>query len=236
MTTIVKHIAFVLDGNGRWAKNKNLPLTDGHRKGLENLEKILDFCFHKGIKIVTLYAFSSENWKRSQQEKSILFDLLAYYFENKLHKIIKNNTKVKVIGNVKLFPEKIQETIFKTELASKENDQFLLQIALSYGGRDEIIRGIRRLFQAIENQEASIDELNENEFKAYLDTGKIPDPDLLIRTGGELRLSNFLLYQQAYTEFYFTSTLWPDFSPEELEEALECFSLRERRFGGRHEK
>ena len=236
MTATIKHIAFILDGNGRWAKNKGLPLTDGHKKGLENLEKILDFCFNEKIKVVTLYAFSSENWKRSEQEKTILFDLLSFYFEKKINKIIKNNTKVKVIGNTKLFPKKIQEIIYKTELISQEKNEFLLQIALSYGGRDEIIRGIKKLFQAIQNKQASINELNENQFKLYLDTEKTDDPDLLIRTGGEIRLSNFLLYQMAYTEFYFTNTLWPDFSLEELEKALKYFSSRERRFGGRHEK
>ncbi len=229
-----QHIAFILDGNGRWAKNKSLPITEGHKAGLENLESILDYCFVKKIKIITLYAFSSENWKRSQQEKEILFDLLLYYFQNKIDKVIQKKSKIKVLGDVKQFPLKIQETIFEAEAKSQMNDDFLLQIALSYGGRDEIIRATKKLIKNADRDNSLVENLNEENFKSYLDSGSIADPDLLIRTGGEMRISNFLLYQIAYTEFFFSKTLWPDFSTDELDKILGYYSRRERRFGGRN--
>ncbi len=229
----VNHIAFILDGNGRWAKERGLPITEGHKAGLVQLEKILDFCFDRKIRTVTVYAFSSENWKRADEEKAILFDLLLYYFKHKIAKVIDRKTKVKVIGNTSLFSKKIQETIKATEDLSAENDAFLFQIALSYGGRDEIIRAVKKVALKLEEKELSLPALNEANFKLFLDTGEVEDPDLLIRTGGEVRLSNFLLYQLAYTELFFTKTLWPDFSSAELDNILSSFNKRERRFGGR---
>lgn len=231
------HVAFILDGNGRWAAKKKKPAAYGHQKGVETVEHILEHASDRGIKTVTLYAFSSENWKRSEQEKRVLFRLLKDFFTRKINKIIKKNARIIIIGDTSKFSSVIQKTLSLAEFRSRHNSSFLIQVALSYGGRNEIIRAFQKYMREGIKSGSTMENirsgLNETVFSKYLDTASAPDPDLLIRTGGEYRISNFLLYQSAYTEFYFTPTLWPDFSTDEFDRALDEYAKRERRFGGR---
>lgn len=227
------HIAFIMDGNNRWSVAHQLHFSEGHRKGVQVVEDILDFCFTEGIHTVTLYAFSSENWKRSEEEKNLLFDLLYDYFQNQLQKVITQGTRIKVIGDTKKFPDRIKEAIRLSEERSANQNKNLLQVGLGYGGRDEIVRATKCIADAVKKGEINISELDEDKFGEYLDTSGAHDPDILVRTSGEYRISNFLLYQTAYTEFFFTPTLWPDFNREELKRIIKEFSHRERRYGGR---
>jgi undecaprenyl diphosphate synthase len=228
-----KHIAFIMDGNNRWSVANNLHFSEGHKKGLQILEKILDSCFQIGITVVTLYAFSIENWKRSAEEKKILFDLLFYYFKKKINKIIERETKIKILGDISKFPPEIIKILQECQFKSKDKNKFLLQIAIGYGGRDEIMRAVKKIAQKVLDKKIKPQEINHDFFIKFLDTGDTIDPDLLIRTSGEYRISNFLPYQMAYTEFFFTPTLWPDFTSQELYKAIDDFSKRERRYGGR---
>lgn len=223
-----------MDGNSRWARERHLDTAFGHKKGVETVEAILDHASALGVKAVTVYAFSSENWKRPENEKSVLFDLLRYFFTSRLKKIIEKNAVIRIIGDRSRFSPEIQTILKNSETSSAANTGCRIQIALSYGGRDEIIRGIKAFTSAVSRGEAKVDDLNEESFKVWLDTGSdYSEPELLIRTGGDQRLSNFLLYQSAYTELYFTKTLWPDFTAEEFDKAVCEFQNRERRFGGR---
>ncbi len=231
MRAYPKHIAFILDGNGRWAIKKKKTRGYGHQKGVERIEDILQYCQQLKIPIVTIYAFSSENWKRSKAEKKILFNLLINFFKLKINKIIEKETKIKIIGDTDRFSKEIKNLITKTENYSKNFDKYLLQIALSYGGRNEIIRGVKKCLHDHQEKKIPLEDVNEDSFKKYLDTGIIKDPDLLIRTGGDIRISNFLLYQLAYTELYFTKVFWPDFTRKDLDKAINQFQCRERRFG-----
>ncbi len=226
------HVAIILDGNGRWAKAKGMPRTYGHMKGCANLESICDDVRDLGIKYLSVYAFSTENWKRSREEVEALMRLFRSYLKRCLKIAERNQMRVKIIGDISAFDEDIQESIRKLEDFSKDYKDLYFQIALNYGSRDEIVRGMRRMAEDIRSGKASPDNIDEDFIGTYLDTAGIPDPDLLIRTSGEMRLSNFLLWQLAYTEFYFTDVYWPDFDKAELVKAIEYYNNRDRRYGG----
>jgi len=228
---IPNHVAIILDGNGRWAKAKGMPRSYGHVKGSENLEKICDTIKEVGIKYLTVYAFSTENWKRSQEEVSGLMNIFRRYLKRCIKVSKKNEMRFKIIGDISAFDADIQESIVKLEEYSAQYDKLHFQIALNYGSRDEMLRAMRKMVgnkELVEHPE----RITEETFEEYLDTAGIPDPDLLIRTSGELRLSNYLLWQLAYTEFYFTDVPWPDFDKNELQKAIEKYNARDRRYGG----
>lgn len=228
---VPNHIAIILDGNGRWAKKRGMPRSFGHVKGCENLEDICEVAKELGVKYLTVYAFSTENWKRSKEEVDGLMKLFRNYLKKCIKISQKNNMRVKVIGDITGFDSDIQESIEKLEDFSKDFTDLHFQIALNYGSRDEITRAVNRM---LEDQKAGKLEtpVSENTISGYLDTAGIPDPDLMIRTSGELRLSNYLLWQLAYSEFYFTDVPWPDFKKEELVKAIEKYNERDRRYGG----
>ena len=228
---VPNHIAIILDGNGRWAKKRGMPRSYGHVKGCENLEDICEVAKELGVKYLTVYAFSTENWKRSKEEVDGLMKLFRNYLKKCIKISQKNNMRVKVIGDVSAFDPDIQESIAKLENFSKDFTELHFQIALNYGSRDEITRAVNRM---LEDQKAGKLEtpVSEDTISGYLDTAGLPDPDLMIRTSGELRLSNYLLWQLAYSEFYFTDVPWPDFKKEELVKAIEKYNERDRRYGG----
>lgn len=230
-TKIPQHIAIILDGNGRWAKSKGMPRGYGHVKGCENLEYICEVCKELGVKYLTVYAFSTENWKRSREE----IDGLMKLFRNYLRKCIKisrkNNMRVRIIGDPSAFDQDIQDRIRELEEFSKGFDELHFQIALNYGSRDEITRAVNRMLEEQKTGKLT-GPVTEGMISDHLDTAGIPDPDLLIRTSGELRLSNYLMWQLAYTEFYFTDVPWPDFKKDELVKAIEKYNERDRRYGG----
>ena len=229
---IPQHIAIILDGNGRWAKAKGLPRNYGHTAGARNVETVCQAAHDLGVKYVTMYAFSTENWNRPEGEVEALMKLLESYLKNCIKTADKNNMRVRVIGDTTRLSERFQERIRELEAASAKNDGLNLQIAINYGSRDEMTRAMRRMSEDVAAGKRKPEEITESVFEEYLDTAGIPDPDLLIRTSGELRLSNFLLWQLAYSEFYFTDVPWPDFHKEELERAIEAYNKRDRRFGG----
>ena len=228
---VPNHIAIILDGNGRWAKKRGMPRSFGHVKGCENLEDICEVAKELGVKYLTVYAFSTENWKRSKEEVDGLMKLFRNYLKKCIKISQKNNMRVKVIGDITAFDSDIQESIEKLEDFSKDFTDLHFQIALTYGSRDEITRAVNRM---LEDQKAGKLEtpVSEDTISGYLDTAGLPDPDLMIRTSGELRLSNYLLWQLAYSEFYFTDVPWPDFKKEELVKAIEKYNERDRRYGG----
>ena len=236
MMKIPQHIAIILDGNGRWAKSKGMPRNYGHAQGSKNVEKICETAYKMGVKYLTVYAFSTENWSRPKSEVDALMTLLRNYMKTCLKTAEKNRMKVRVIGEKSRLDEDIRTRIDELEEATKNNDGLNFQIALNYGSRDEIIRAVKHLAEDYKNGAISKEEITEEKFETYLDTHGIPDPDLLIRTSGELRLSNYLLWQLAYTEFYFTDVFWPDFTKQELEKAIEYYNSRDRRFGGAKEE
>ena len=229
---IPQHIAIILDGNGRWAKAKGMPRNYGHTAGARNVETVCQAAHDLGVKYVTMYAFSTENWNRPEGEVEALMKLLESYLKNCIKTADKNNMRVRVIGDTTRLSERFQERIRELEAASAKNDGLNLQIAINYGSRDEMTRAMRRMSEDVVAGKRKPEEITESVFEEYLDTAGIPDPDLLIRTSGELRLSNFLMWQLAYTEFYFTNTPWPDFTKEELAEAIEKYNSRDRRYGG----
>ena len=228
---VPNHIAIILDGNGRWAKKRGMPRSFGHVKGCENLEDICEVAKELGVKYLTVYAFSTENWKRSKEEVDGLMKLFRNYLKKCIKISQKNNMRVKVIGDITAFDSDIQESIEKLEDFSKDFTDLHFQIALNYGSRDEITRAVNRM---LEDQKAGKLEtpVSEDTISGYLDTAGLPDPDLMIRTSGDLRLSNYLLWQLAYSEFYFTDVPWPDFKKEELVKAIEKYNERDRRYGG----
>ena len=219
---IPQHIAIILDGNGRWAKAKGMPRNYGHTAGAKNVETVCQAAHDLGVKYVTMYAFSTENWNRPEGEVEALMKLLESYLKNCIKTADKNNMRVRVIGDTTRLSERFQERIRELEAASAKNDGLNLQIAINYGSRDEMTRAMRRMSEDVAAGKRKPEEITESVFEEYLDTAGIPDPDLLIRTSGELRLSNFLLWQLAYSEFYFTDVPWPDFHKEELERAIEA--------------
>ena len=229
---IPKHIAIILDGNGRWAKKKGMPRNYGHVQGSKNVELICEEAHKLGVKYLTVYAFSTENWKRPQDEVDALMNLLRNYMKNCLKTAEKNRMRVRVLGDKTALDADIQKRIAELEEATKNNDGLNFQIALNYGSRDEMIRAMKSMMKDVQEGKISAEQLDEAMFATYLDTKGIPDPDLMIRTSGEQRLSNYLLWQLAYSEFYFTDVLWPDFSKKDLINAIEYFNGRDRRFGG----
>ena len=229
---IPQHVAIILDGNGRWAKSKGMPRNYGHTVGAKNVETVCQAAHDMGIKYLTLYAFSTENWNRPDNEVNALMKLLESYLKNCIKTADKNNMRVRVIGDTTKLSEKFQNQIKELESASAHNDGLNLQIAINYGSRDDMIRAMRKMTKDCADGRFAPEEITEELFEGYLDTHGIPDPDLLIRTSGELRLSNYLLWQLAYAEFYFTDVPWPDFSKEELEKAIEQYNSRDRRYGG----
>lgn len=232
MLDIPAHVAIILDGNGRWAKKRMLPRNAGHVEGAKVVEQILEDAWNLGIKYVTMYAFSTENWKRSQEEVGALMGLLKKYLMNCIERSSKNNMRVRVIGDITALSQDLQDKIIDLEEKSKNNTGLQFSIALNYGGRDELRRAVTRIAKDCKEGRLSCEEITEECISSYLDTAELPDPDLMIRTSGEIRLSNFLPWQLAYTEFYFTEVLWPDFNKEELIKAILYYNGKERRFGG----
>lgn len=229
---VPRHVAIILDGNGRWAKKRLLPRNAGHAAGSKNVEKICSAAWNMGIEYVTMYAFSTENWSRPQDEVDALMKLLYSYLKDCIKTSKKNNMQVRVIGDITRLADDLQEQIRELEEVSARNTGLHFQVALNYGSRDEIIRAIQKMGRDIRSGQLEPDDITEDTLSGFLDTRGIPDPDLMIRTSGEQRLSNYLLWQMAYTEFYFTDVLWPDFDQAELEKAVEFYRHRDRRFGG----
>ena len=232
MEKLPKHIAIIMDGNGRWAKKRFLPRKAGHAAGARTVEKILEDAHDIGIKYITMYAFSTENWNRPQDEVDALMKLLRKYLSDCIERANKNNMRCMVIGDKTRLDDDIVAKINELEECSKDNDGITFIIALNYGSRDEIRRATTKMAMDCKEGKLNPEDITEDTISSYLDTRGIPDPDLLIRTSGEIRLSNYLLWQLAYTEFYFTDVLWPDFNKKELIKAIEYYNGRDRRFGG----
>jgi undecaprenyl diphosphate synthase len=228
---VPNHVAIILDGNGRWAKAKGLPRTAGHVQGAKTVEQICEDAYNMGINYLTVYAFSTENWKRPDSEVETLMNLLRNYMKNSIKRAMKNNMCVRVIGDKTGLAPDLRESIDKLENETKNNTGLHFQIAINYGGRDELRRGITKLAKKVANGELKPEDINEDTIEQELDTAGLPAPDLMIRTSGEQRISNFLLWQLAYSELYFTSVPWPDFDKNELAKAVEAYNNRDRRYG-----
>ena len=226
------HIAIIMDGNGRWATKRALPRYAGHAVGAETFRRIATYCKDIGIKYLTVYAFSTENWKRSEKEIAVIMELLEKYLYESIEKMERDKVKMKFLGDTTVLSQKLQDLIKQTEEISKKFDGVQVNICLNYGSRDEIIRAIQKYTTDQISSPDPVSPLTEEIFSKYLYTADIPDPDLIIRPSGEIRLSNFLLWQSAYSEYYFTDTLWPDFNKKELDKAILTYQQRERRFGG----
>ena len=226
-----RHIAIIMDGNGRWAKKKSLNRISGHIKGVDAVREVVTACRELGIKVLTLYAFSIENWKRPKDEVTALMGLLKEYLLRECDEMVKNNIRLFAIGRVEDLPHDVQHTLQETMKKTEKSDGMILNLALSYGGRSEILHAVQGILSDFQNGKIKPEEITQQRFSQYLWTYGIPDPDLLIRTSGEFRISNFLLWQIAYTELYVTETLWPDFDREELLKAVADYQSRERRFG-----
>ncbi|MBQ1332660.1 MAG: isoprenyl transferase [Lachnospiraceae bacterium] len=231
-TSVPRHVAIILDGNGRWAQERGLPRTAGHAEGSRIVETVVEDCANLGIEYLTVYAFSTENWKRSEEEVSALMALFRLYLVKLMEIATKNNARVRIIGERTRFPDDLRESFEDVEAKTAENTGICFTIAVNYGGRDEIVRAVRKLAGEAAGGTLAPGAIDEAMISAALDTAGMPDPDLLIRTGGEQRLSNFLLWQAAYTEFYYTDKYWPDFDLDELKRAVAWYSGRQRRFGG----
>ena len=229
---VPRHVAIILDGNGRWAKKRMLPRNAGHAAGSKNVEKICAAAWDMGIEYVTMYAFSTENWSRPKEEVDALMKLLHSYLKDCLKTSKKNNMQVRVIGDISKLDKDLQGRIIELERVSAENTGLHFQVALNYGSRDEIKRSIISIANEVKEGSLLPEDITEDIISSHLDTSGIPDPDLMIRTSGEQRLSNYLLWQLAYAEFYFTDVLWPDFSKKDLQKAVEFYQSRDRRFGG----
>lgn len=229
---IPQHVAIILDGNGRWAKKRHLPRNFGHKAGADNLERVIEDAWNLGIKYLTVYAFSTENWKRSVEEVKGIMTILRDFLKKSIAKSKKNNMKVRIIGDRTRLDEDIIKSIEDLEEASKDNTGIVFCVALNYGGRDEITRAMRSIAADVKEGRLSTEDITEDLISGRLDTAGMPDPDLLIRTSGEIRISNYLPWQIVYSEFYFCDTLWPDFDKEELVKAIDYYNGRDRRFGG----
>lgn len=228
---VPQHIAIILDGNGRWAKAKGMPRNYGHAQGSKNVEKICEEAWRMGIKYLTVYAFSTENWSRPENEVAALMKLLRNYMKTCLKTAAKNDMKIRVIGDIEPLDDDIKSRIRELEVATTDNGGLNFTIALNYGSRDELTRAAQKMAKDCAEGKIKAEEIDESVFETYLDTHGIPDPDMMIRTSGEQRLSNYLLWQLAYSEFYFTDVPWPDFTKEELVKAIEEYNHRHRRFG-----
>lgn len=226
-----RHIAIIMDGNGRWAKKRNLPRVAGHREGVKTVDKIVTQCRSLGINALTLYAFSEENWNRPKMEINALMFILKKYLRKELPRMQKENIRFNTIGKIKDMPVNVRNLINETKQKTEDNDGMIFTLALSYGSRGEIIEVVKKIARDAVCKKISISQIDHSVFEAYLFTSNLPEPDLLIRTSGELRISNFLLWQIAYTELYFTDLLWPDFKKEDLLQAIISFQKRDRRYG-----
>ncbi|MGB9835778.1 MAG: isoprenyl transferase [Candidatus Saccharicenans sp.] len=222
------HVAIIMDGNGRWARQRNLPRTEGHKAGTESVKEVVEACARLGVKYLTLYAFSKENWRRPAEEVNTLWNLLFDYLTGQKQILLENDLKLKVIGDKKGIPYLVRRELNSVERQTRNNRRMTIVLALNYGGRQEILEAVKKMLK----RKIKPEEIDEQMFSRYLDTAGLPDPDLLIRTSGEMRLSNFLLWQCAYTELYITPVLWPDFRRAHLFEAIIDYQRRERRFGG----
>jgi len=231
-TKIPQHIAIILDGNGRWAKKRHMPRNMGHAQGSKAVERVCEDAYKMGVKYLTVYAFSTENWSRPQEEVDALMNLLRSYMKDCVKISQKNNMRVRIIGDKSRLAADIQESIATLEEASKDNTGLYFQVAINYGGRDEIVRAVKKVATKVKNGELTADQITDEVIASHLDTAGVPDPDLLIRTSAEQRISNFLLWQLSYSEFYFPEVLWPDFTKSDLEKAIEFYNSRERKFGG----
>ena len=231
LAAVPAHIAIIMDGNGRWAKKRHLPRVEGHRRGAESVRKVLRAAGEVGVKYLTLYAFSVENWNRPKDEVDTLMKYLARYLLKEIPELDKNNVKLEVIGQIHRLPEFVQDQITKTKAALAKNTGLTLVLALSYGGRTEIVEACQDLAAKAKSGEIAPDEIDDEMFSNHLYTRNFPDPDLLIRTSGEMRVSNYLLWQISYAEFVITPTLWPDFGKPQLFDAIEEYACRNRRFG-----
>lgn len=230
---IPEHIAIIMDGNGRWAQKKNLPRMAGHNAGMLALKEIVKATSSLGVKHLTVYAFSTENWKRSFEEVSGIFKLIIIYIEKELRELHENNVKVKILGDYEQLPSDAVKSLERSLETTKNNTGLQFNIALNYGGRDEILRAVKKIAKEVEAGKIKPEDITEDLVTDHLYTTGIPDPDMIIRTSGEIRLSNYLLWQCAYSEFVFSDVLWPDYNREELEKAIEIYQNRKRRFGGR---
>lgn len=229
---IPKHVAIIMDGNGRWAKKRKLPRTMGHKAGVETIRRVIKESHKLGIKYLTLYAFSTENWKRPSDEVSALMKLLVEYFRKELKELNENDVVIKISGDITKLPKDAEEEILKAIETTKNNNGVVLNIAFNYGGRDEIIRAIKLVYEEVKGGRIDIEDMNEEIFENYLYTKGMPDPDLIIRPSGEQRISNFLLWQCAYSEFWYSNICWPDFTEEHLRKAIYDYQHRDRRYGG----
>ena len=225
------HIAIIMDGNGRWAKSRFMPRTYGHKVGVETIRKVVKECSRLGVKYLTLYAFSTENWKRPKDEVSALMGLLVKYLRNELEELHKNNVKILTIGDISKLPEACIEELALAKEKTKDNTGLVMSLALNYGGRNDLVNAVKNISQDLVDGKISLDDIGDNLRSSHLSTNESPDPDLVIRTSGEQRLSNFLLWELAYTEFYFTDIHWPDFDEKELQKAIFAYQSRDRRFG-----
>lgn len=225
------HIAIIMDGNGRWAKSRFMPRTYGHKVGVETIRKVVKECSRLGVKYLTLYAFSTENWKRPKDEVSALMGLLVKYLRNELEELHKNNVKILTIGDISKLPEACIEELALAKEKTKDNTGLVMSLALNYGGRNDLVNAVKNISQDLVDGKISLDDIGDNLISSHLSTNESPDPDLVIRTSGEQRLSNFLLWELAYSEFYFTDIHWPDFDEKELQEAIFAYQSRDRRFG-----
>lgn len=232
MDKVPEHIAIIMDGNGRWAKSRMMPRTFGHKQGVETIKRVVEECKRLGIKYLTLYAFSTENWKRSEEEVSALMDLLVIYLRKELKELDKNGVRINTIGDISRLPKKCIDELEKAKEKTSENSDLVLTLALNYGGRADISKAIKNIIKDYKSGDISEMDIDDNTLGYYLDTNFMPDPDLVVRTSGEQRLSNFLLYEIAYSEFYFTDIHWPDFDEKELQKAVYSYQNRDRRFGG----
>ena len=225
------HIAIIMDGNGRWAKSRFMPRTYGHKVGVETIRKVVKECSRLGVKYLTLYAFSTENWKRPKDEVSALMGLLVKYLRNELEELHKNNVKILTIGDISKLPEACIEELALAKEKTKDNTGLVMSLALNYGGRNDLVNAVNNISQDLVDGKISLVDIGDNLISSHLSTNESPDPDLVIRTSGEQRLSNFLLWELAYSEFYFTDIHWPDFDEKELQKAIFAYQSRDRRFG-----
>ena len=226
LAPLPKHVAFIMDGNGRWAKKRLMPRSYGHKMAVENVTEVVEYCFSKGIKYISLFAFSTENWNRSKEEIDALFDLLRKYFTVKIKQLLKEGVRLTVMGDLSRLPEDVRKDLEAAIAQTQQNDKFILNVGINYGGRDEILRACNKLVAQGKNA------VTEADFRSALYTADIPDPDLVVRTSGEVRISNFMIYQMAYSELYFPKTLWPDFHKKDVDRCLKVYAKRNRRFGG----
>ncbi len=231
LTKPLNHLAVIMDGNGRWAKKRLMPRTFGHKEGCKRVEEIFNLCMKYGIKVFTLYAFSTENWNRPEDEIKLLFEYLEEFFNSNIDKFMEKGVKVNHMGDASRLPENTRRVLNEAINRTFNNDKFVFNICLNYGSRQEILKAVKNVAKDVENKKVDIDNIDDKLFQTYLDSAYLPEVDLMIRTSGENRLSNFLLYQLAYAEFIFTPTCWPDFKEKEFIECLKEYCSRDRRYG-----